>query len=150
MGGRGTASIGQGDLSGCCAVLLTVHEATQTPPMGSMLHDSITNHAGLPQPQISAHCTSLQKCQIARSSKTSPHSIRHNPHITLTTTKHSMCSSQVRCYILQWPASFLTSLPRCPNQTPHAPPPLKHQHGRKATNPSPPPNKKNLPTRHRQ
>ena len=81
----------------------------QTPPMGPMLHYSITNHTALSHLQISAHCTSLHNCHLTRSSNTTPNSTGHDQHITLMATKHSICSSWVRWYVLQWHASFLTS-----------------------------------------
>ena len=76
--------------------------------MGPMLHYNITNHTALSHLQISPHYTSLHNCHLTRSSNTTPHSIGHDQHITLMSTKHSICSNWVRWYVLQWHASFLT------------------------------------------
>ena len=96
----------EGDLASGGASLLTVHAATQTLPIGPMLHYSITNHTALSHLQMSAHCTSLQTCRLTRNSKTTPHRIGHNQHIALMSTEHSICSSWVRWCALQWHASF--------------------------------------------
>ena len=209
MGGRGTASIGQGSQRLLRCFAHGSRSYADTSDGVDATRQYYQPRRPLPAANISPLYKFTKKNRIARSSKTSPHSIRQNPHITLMTTKHSMCSSQVRCYVLQWPASLLTStglssiifsehltlpptyssphlhtyrfviadntlnntmdhsggtrqhirisstithlptrvspnlpqvytttpapLPLCPSQTPHAPPPLKHQHDRKAT-----------------
>ena len=113
IGGRGeghTASIGLGDLSGVCASLLTAHEATQTPPEGA---DATLQYEQPRSPLAPASISPLHK---VTTHATSPEAARPLPtasvivvHITLVSTKHSICSSWVRWYILQWHAYFLTS-----------------------------------------
>ena len=98
-----------GDISRFCAVLIMDHEATQTPPIGRC------HTATLPNMQPSPLCRYQPTVQFYKAmsphqrQQCHPQSIHHNQHITLMSTKHSLCSSWVRCYIMPCCASFRTS-----------------------------------------
>ena len=114
MGGRGTQqALAWGIAAAAALVCSQPTKPCRHLPKGPMLHYSITNHTALSHLQISAHCTRLHKCRLTGSSNNIPHSISHNHHIILMSTKHSICSSWVRWYVLQWHASFLTCSGMC-------------------------------------
>ena len=110
MGGRGPASIGLNGISAASALLCS---RITKPHRHLRWADATLQHyqpcSPLPRANISPLCKSTKTCHLTGGSNATPRSIHHNQHITLRSTKHSLCSSWVRCYILPWCASFQTS-----------------------------------------
>ena len=110
MGGRGPASIG---LSGRSAASALLCSQAKKPCRHLRWADATLQHyrpcSPLPRANISPLCKSTKTCHLTRGSNATPRSIHHNQHITLRSTKHSLYSGWVRCYILPWCASVQTS-----------------------------------------
>ena len=88
------------DISSDCASLPTLHNATITPPRGRCFTSSLSTtqptHTCTYRPIVQFYANANSHVAAMNT----PCSIGHNHHITMISTKHIICSSWVRWYIM--------------------------------------------------